>query len=143
MFITCAISQIVPYVGEGGKVKILTLRPGKHNYPMLHPKTDPMLSDTLRVLRKHKKIAFDDLLQSDLELLKKAPKGIDKEEYLSSKIFLAPNPNGRFVSKKKMGVVKDDSRSRHENQTATTSPKDSYSHSKHRKVSDKSEDLGS
>lgn len=100
MKITCAFSQNVPYTDNNGVLQLCTLRPGKHNYPMLQPKGDPVLSETLRVLRKHGKVLFDDLLPSDQDILKTAPPGVDKTEYLAEKVLLKPSPKGRKVSKK-------------------------------------------
>jgi len=98
MFIECAISQTVPYEDARGTVETIALRPGRHNYPMLNP-TDPLLADTLRVLRKHSKVRFDDLLPSDKEILKGKPDGVDAVDYLAEKVLLKPSPVGRGPSK--------------------------------------------
>jgi hypothetical protein len=101
MFITCAISRNVPYKDKDGVLQLVTLRPGRHNYPMLDPKNDPLLSDTLRVLRKHHHISFDDLLPSDKEVLKDCPPDQKPVDFLAEKVLLKPSPVGRSVCKKK------------------------------------------
>jgi hypothetical protein len=100
MKITCAISQNIPYRDKDGVSRLCTLRPGSHNYPMLSVK-DPAVAETLRVLRKHSKIAFDDLLPSDQEILKSAPPGVDRVEYLAGKVLLKPSPKGTIKKIKK------------------------------------------
>jgi hypothetical protein len=99
MLITCAMSQNVPYKDANGTVQLCTLRPGRHNYPMLDHK-DPLLSETLRVLRKLGKVKFDELLPGDHEIMKNAPKGKDPVEHLAEKVLAKPNPVGRKVNLK-------------------------------------------
>lgn len=94
MKITCAISQTVPYMDTDGKPKQCVLRPGAFNYPMLKPKTDALCEDALRVLRKHGKISFENLLPSDVEVLKNLKAG----ETLREKVTLKPSPAGRIVN---------------------------------------------
>jgi hypothetical protein len=110
MIITCVFSQNVPYLDPQGVQQMCTLRPGRHNYPMLKPKGDPLLESTLFVLRKHGKIAFDDLLPSDQKVLKSAPAGVDPAKHLAEKVMLKPNPRGRKVLSKgkKKSAVKDE-----------------------------------
>ena len=137
MKITCVISQNVPYTDVYGEMKQCTIRPGKHNYPMLRPKNDLLLAEALRVLRKHHKVAFDDLLPSDQEILKSCPQGVDRTEYLAEKVLLKPSPKGRHVVKKavKKNVA---ARSRPKDTSVTPVEKPSGDGSKSRKVSDKS-----
>ncbi len=140
MIITCVLSQNVPYRDEAGVSQMCTLRPGSHNYPQLRPKNDPLLADTLRVLRKHHKISFDDLLPSDLEVLKSVPPGVDRIEYLAEKVLLKPNPKGRKNPGKKTGkAVKNGSnpRPRSENKPAETVGKTQDLSEKQGKVSGK------
>ena len=99
MFITCGLSQNVPYKDSKGTVQLCTLRPGRHNYPMLDPK-DPLLAETLRVLRKIRKITFDDLLPGDNEILVSAPEGVDPVDYLASKVIHQGSPVGKHVNEK-------------------------------------------
>jgi hypothetical protein len=134
MQITCAMSKIVQYIDRDGTVKQCVLRPGKHNYPMLKPKNDPMLADTLRVLRKHKHISFDDLLPSDAEVLKNAPPGADKTAYLADKVLLRPSPKGRKTDKKK-AVKNDDGGHRKKDKTPETTEKNKDESQKQGKVS--------
>ena len=109
MFITCGISQNVSYKDSKGTVQLCTLIPGRHNYPMLDPK-DPLLSETLRVLRKIRKIKFDDLLPGDTEILKSAPNGVDPVEYLESKVISKPSPVGRHVNLKSEEQIKKEAK---------------------------------
>lgn len=109
MFITCGISQNVSYIDEKNTMQLCTLRPGRHNYPMLNPK-DPVLAETLRVLRKIGKITFDDLLPGDSEILKSAPKGVDPKDYLASKVLAKPSPVGRKVNKKPEEQIKKEAK---------------------------------
>ena len=134
MKIVCAMSQNVPYTDENGVVKQCVLRPGIHNYPMLKPKNDPVSADALRVLRKHSKVSFNDLLPSDQELLKSCPKGVDRTEYLAERVLLKPSPNGRHVEKVKNVAA----RSRPKDKSSASAEKPSGDGSKSRKVSDKS-----
>lgn len=123
-------------------MNILAFRPGKHNYPMLKPKNDPLLADTLRVLRKHRKIRFDDMLPSDTEVLKNVPTGVDVTEYLADKVLLKPNPKGRKVSGKK--TVKNDAGGyRKKDKAPAPAEKAQYDSQKQRKVSDKVSNAGS
>jgi hypothetical protein len=89
MIIKCAISRNVPYKDMDGKTKFCTLLPGKHNYPMLKPKNDPLLAAELFTLRKHKVVSFDDMLPQD-----SVPE-------LAAKAELKPSPVGRKVNGKK------------------------------------------
>lgn len=139
MIIECAISQTVPYKDERGAQQLLVLRPGKHNYPMLRLKDeegklrDPLLEDSLRVLRKHKKIRFDDLLPSDQEVLKKAPQGVDRTKFLAEKVLLKPSPKGRKIS----GKEKNAPRNRAKDAKTSASPKSEGDGKKPGKVSGK------
>ena len=133
MKIKCAMSQTIPYRAKDGVVKQCVIRPGEHNYPMLKPKNDPFVADALRVLRKHSKVSFDDLLPSDQEVLRNCPKGVDKTEYLAEKVFLKPNPVGRHVEKVKNVAP----RSRPKDSSTASAEKPSGDGSKPRKVSDK------
>lgn len=92
-----------------------------------------MLADELRVLRKIRKISFDDLLPSDVEILKSAPAGVDKTEYLAEKVLSKPSPKGRHVEKAKANV----GRPRPKNQPVAETPKGGADGAKSRKVSDK------
>ena len=114
--------QTVPYHDSTGSVNVLTLRAGAHNYPMLKPKDDPLLEDTLRVLRKHKHIRFEDLLPSDVKVLKNKPSDVDASEYLAEKVLLKPSPVGRIVSKKRKKVKKADAGRDKKNSTPTSEP---------------------
>jgi len=101
MFITCLKPPPpIPYHDRKGVLQLVTLRPGGHNYPDLYPKNDAILAETLRVLRKHHKISFDDLLPGDNEILKSCPKGKKPVDHLAEKVLIQPTPVGRSVSNK-------------------------------------------
>jgi hypothetical protein len=137
MVITCVFSQNVPYLDAKGVQQLCTLRPGKHNYPMLKPKGDPLLETTLRVLRKIGKIKFDDLLPSDKVVLASAPPAADLAEYLAEKVMLKPSPVGRKVSKKGKKAVKYATGSRPKDSAPTPAPQSAGDGGKPGKVSDK------
>lgn len=79
MIITCVMSLPVSYTDKDGKPKTVLLRPGSHNYPMLDHK-DPRVAEQLRVYRKHHRIGFDELLATDVEILKKIDPNLSEEE---------------------------------------------------------------
>lgn len=66
--------------GKNGKETKKTIRlcPGKRSYPQVDHK-DPRVAEQLRVMRKHGRISFDELLASDVELLKNI-KGTPEEK---------------------------------------------------------------
>lgn len=100
MFITCLKTPPpIPYHDGKGVLQLVVLRPGKHNYPDLDPK-DPILAETLRVLRKHHKVAFDELLPGDHDILATCPKGKKPVDHLAEKMLIQPSPVGRHVNNK-------------------------------------------
>lgn len=101
MVITCMEPFEIVYADKEGKIKRQVLRPGSHNYPMLDHK-DPRVAEQLRVLRKHKRIGFDEILPSDESVL--ASMDIDepnKAAKLLEKTGLQPKPAGRKVKGEK------------------------------------------
>jgi hypothetical protein len=123
MIIKCAISRNVPYKDKNGKTKLCTLRPGKHNYPALKPKNDPLLAAELFTLRKHKVVAFDDMLPQD-----SVPE-------LAAKAELKPSPVGRKVNGKK--EADSDRGRRKKNHATQKAPKKEPDCGKPGEVSDK------
>ena len=99
MKIKSSISKNLPYEDKNGVQKLHMLRPGEHEYPMFKAK-DPVLSAELFVLRKHGVVTFKERLPQDLEIMKKAPEGQDKEAYLFRKALVRPSPNGGHVNMK-------------------------------------------
>ena len=99
MKIKCAMSKNVPYTDAKGGLQLCALRPGEHNYPMLRP-SDPVLAEELRVLRKHRHVAFDDLLSGDHEHLKSCPEGVEPVDHLAKQVLLKEIPVGKHVNTK-------------------------------------------
>lgn len=86
---------------KDGKVKKVLTRPGSYSYPMLDH-TDPMVAEQLRVFRKHTRIGFDEILESDKPVLAGMAKDDPKKaEKLLEKTGLQPSPVGRTVKGKK------------------------------------------
>ena len=119
MVITCVMSVPLTYIDKDGNPETVVLRPGSHNYPMLDHK-DPEIAKQLRVYRKHGRIGFDELLETDVEILKKMDPSLKPEEKakeLLKAVSLKPSPVGKVVKgKKKNGG---------NNKPAKTAPKDS------------------
>lgn len=95
MIITCMQSFDVAYTDRDGKVKKAVLRPGSRNYPMLNHK-DPVVAEQLRVLRKHHRIAFDEILPDPVET-----KVVD----LLEKSAVKKNDRGNKKNKKKVKEI--------------------------------------
>ena len=102
MVITCIQSVPITYVGKDGNKKTVFTRPGSYDYPEIDHK-DPMVAEQLRVYRKHSKIGFNELLTTDLEILKGmknvAPE--DKPKELLKAITIKPSPVGKVNKGKK------------------------------------------
>jgi hypothetical protein len=102
MIITCIQSVPITYVGKDGIKKTVFTRPGSYDYPEIDHK-DPMVAEQLRVYRKHSKIGFNELLNSDLEILKgmgDVP-AEDKPKELLKAVTIKPSPVGKVVKGKK------------------------------------------
>jgi hypothetical protein len=70
--------------------KTIRLCPGKRSYPQVDHK-DPRVAEQLRVMRKHGRISFDELLASDVELLKNM-KGTPEEKAAALKAATSTKP---------------------------------------------------
>lgn len=77
------------------------LKIGTHDYNISHK--DPAIAEQLRVYRKHRKIGFDELLESDAAVLAtlKDVKPEDKPKALIAAVSLKPSPVGRVVKGEK------------------------------------------
>jgi len=107
------MSVPITYTDADGNKKTVVTRPGSHDYPMLDHK-DPQVAEQLRVYRKHSRIGFDELLATDLEILKKmdpAIKGNDRAKALLEAVSLKKSPVGKVVKKKKAKKSGNDSKS--------------------------------
>ena len=105
MIITCIQSVPITYVGKDGTKKTVFTRPGSYDYPEIDHK-DPMVAEQLRVYRKHSKIGFNELLATDLEILKemKDVPAEDKPKELLKAVTVKPSPVGKVnKGKKKSG----------------------------------------
>ena len=100
MKITCLMPLEIAYKDEDGKTKKVLTRPGSYDYPMLDHKC-PMVAEQLRVLRKHTRIGFDEILESDKPILEEIKEEKDKAKRLLEKSGLQPSPVGREVKGKK------------------------------------------
>lgn len=100
MKITCLQPLEIAYPDKDGNVKKVLTRPGSHEYPMLDHK-DPMVAEQLRVFRKHTRIGFDEILESDKPILAEMKDEKDKAAKLLEKSGLQPSPVGRIVKGKK------------------------------------------
>jgi hypothetical protein len=107
MIITCIMALPIAYTDDEGVKRTVVTRPGSHDYPMLNHK-DPAVAEQLRVYRKHSRIGFDELLETDLPILAKMPKNEkQKAKKLLKEVTLKPSPVGRLVKgKKKVASVK-------------------------------------
>lgn len=101
MIITC-LQRVPIHYREDGKPKIIWTEPGSRNYPIDYK--DPMVAEQLRVYRKHGRIGFDELLDTDVEILKTIDPELPPEEKakaLKAAVTIKPSPVGRIVKKKK------------------------------------------
>lgn len=97
MIITCLEFQEIAYPGKDGNTKKVNIRPGSYDYPMLDHK-EPMVAEQLRVLRKHSRIGFDEILETDRPVLAAMPKDEpNKAKKLLEETGIKPSPVGREV----------------------------------------------
>jgi hypothetical protein len=90
MIIETLGTLLISWRDEKGDKKIVKLLPGRHNYNL--DIGIPIVAEQLRVYRKHKVIRFDELLPSDMPILKKIPDGANKSKELTEKVILKPSP---------------------------------------------------
>jgi len=80
------------------------LKIGTQDYKLDHK--DPAIAEQLRVYRKHRKIGFDEILESDAAVLAalKDVKPEDQPKALIAAVTLQPSPVGKVVKAEKSNV---------------------------------------
>lgn len=120
MIITCIQAVPIAYTDKEGVKRTVVTRPGSHQYPMLDHK-DSSVMEQLRVYRKHSRIGFDELLETDLPILAKMDRNEkQKAKKLLEAVTLKPSPVGRLVKGKKK-VASSKTTATKKSTTSTTS----------------------
>lgn len=68
---------------KDGRKIVVRLRPGSRDYKDIDH-DDPMVSEQLRIMRKHNAIGFDELLPADMEALAALPEDATADEKIAA-----------------------------------------------------------
>jgi len=106
MIITSVRSDLYVKTPNG----LVRIKVGSYDYPIDYK--DPAVSAQLRVLRKHRGVAFNELLESDVEVLAKLPKGATADDKKAA-LLTANSPKNQRQDLKPKKKVKNPKPAKH------------------------------